>query len=199
MLVLTDYGYIGSTNALLRQCYEFLCWAKFAIDNDKEEVLKALHDAFYDNSSEQRADVLKYYFRRTSYENGTNTIATEKIINEGKKIFSSYAHFTHASSLAQQCPVPTEYFYDSIKECVAEIAMWIFILYKLAMKYFIKSIDAREKVDEDIVLSLESINVYNNFNEKLIGKLNKLEEIYGTIYDDLLDEMFVKTKWIINL
>lgn len=29
--------------------------------------------------------------------------------------------------------------------------------------------------------------------------MSKLEQVYHDIYDDLLDEMFVKTKWIVNL
>ena len=54
--------------------------------------------------------MLKYFLEKSVIK---QKVVVEDIINEGKKI-SNYAHFTHASSFAQQCPISTAYFYDII-------------------------------------------------------------------------------------
>ncbi len=87
MMVLLVNGYIGSTNALLRQCYEYLCWAKFAIDNEDINILNKLHDSFYSDAT-GRADILNQYFKKTSYIIDSDDIDISNIKDEGKKIFS---------------------------------------------------------------------------------------------------------------
>ena len=47
IVALIGYGYIGSANALFRQAYELLCWAKMALDTEDDRISKELHDAFF--------------------------------------------------------------------------------------------------------------------------------------------------------
>lgn len=47
MLLLARNGYIGSANALLRQVYEFLIWAKLTIDANDKSVLMKLPYGYY--------------------------------------------------------------------------------------------------------------------------------------------------------
>ncbi len=47
ILVLLQNGYYGSADALLRQVYELLAWAKIAIDTEDHDASNAIHASYY--------------------------------------------------------------------------------------------------------------------------------------------------------
>lgn len=82
MLLLARNGYIGSANALLRQVYESLVWAKMTIDTDDERILFQLHDGFYENTMRDRTFVS--FLNRIAYQTDGSGLTSEAIISEGK-------------------------------------------------------------------------------------------------------------------
>ena len=167
MMVLLDNGYIGSVNALLRQCYEFLCWAKLAIDNDEKDVLNRLHESFYGESN-GRADGLTSYFKKVEYITDSDEIDVSDIKSEGKDIFSNYSFYTHASRYTQQFPLASDDFYIEMEYCLAEVALWINVLYKVEESYLIKCLNQKDKNGEaDDFL----FGTFNYYNEKVLNQL----------------------------
>lgn len=118
---LVSDGYVGSANALLRQIYEFLVWAKAGIDSDKE-TLEKLNAAFYRDDFTYRVsatDILKAVRIEMS-----DTIYSEAELKEkGKEMYHKYSILTHASNIAQQAPYKQEKFYIILNACLNEVCL----------------------------------------------------------------------------
>lgn len=120
---LVSDGYIGSANALLRQIYEFLVWAKSGIDSDRE-TLKKLNAAFYNNNLAHRisaTDILK----ATKIDISTiqSSYSESELKDEGKRMYHGYSLLTHASNFSQQSPYKQENFYIFLNDCLSEICL----------------------------------------------------------------------------
>lgn len=194
MINLIKAGFTGSANALLRQCYEFLCWSKLAVDNEDVNVLKRLHDSFYNEGS--RADSLNTYLKKIKYTvDDENYIESNIIQAEGKDIFCNYSFFTHASGMAQQYPLKSEDFYEQVSLCCREITLWIICLCEIEIAYLEKCL--RNKSTD----SIELIMLFCKFNmtcEQLRKTQYKLEKIFPELNSYFIYDIFKNTKWIIE-
>lgn len=118
---LVSNGYTGSANALLRQIYEFLVWAKAGIDSDVA-TLKKLNAAFYKDNLSYRisaTDILKAVkidIVGTSYSEA-------ELKEKGKQMYHGYSLLTHASNISQQAPYKQEDFYIRLNDCLSEISL----------------------------------------------------------------------------
>ena len=114
---LVSDGYIGSANALLRQIYEFLVWAKAGVNSDSETLLK-LNAAFYKNDLSHRisaTDILRVLSIDTSEETSLK--------EHGKRMYHGYSLLTHASNITQQAPYKQENFYSLLNACLSELCL----------------------------------------------------------------------------
>lgn len=193
MIFLTNAGYIGSANALLRQVYEYLIWAKITIDTYDQEHLQKLHDCFYDFIMNGRADKLTELFHKVSYK--SETLSSEFIIEEGKSIFNQYAFLTHASLYSQQCPVPTEDFYSEIFMCYREIAVWILCYMELIKEHFLRKIKTYKCSDDLDMKELITFGAYNYLQEEIQKQEHCLERIYPKIDTAGVYRIFHEAKW----
>lgn len=137
MVVLAKNGYVGSANALLRQICEYIGWAKITIDNfDNINVLNELHDSFYDFEA-KRANVLSKYLNRIVFCRVSDKSEIESDIcrTEINSVFSSYSFLTHATCLAQQCPVQIISFYDNMESFLEEFVIWVMCLVEVIISY----------------------------------------------------------------
>lgn len=102
---LIQSSYIGSANALLRQIYEFLVWAKASVDT-KIERSKEISDRFFRSVKEQDpslGELISSLFTTFTYK-GFPEFGNREIKDEGKKLYKLYSALTHASGYAQiQC------------------------------------------------------------------------------------------------
>lgn len=121
---LVSDGYIGSANALLRQIYEFLVWAKSGIDSDVT-TLKKLNAAFYINDSHTHrisaTDLLKAV--KIDVDTTQGSRSESELQNKGKQMYHGYSLFTHASNISQQAPYKQENFYILLNACLNEICL----------------------------------------------------------------------------
>ena len=53
IVLLIRNGYVGSANALLRQVYDLLVWAKMALNTDNDAVLVEIHDDFFKDKADK--------------------------------------------------------------------------------------------------------------------------------------------------
>lgn len=120
-VTLVSDGYVGSTNALLRQIYEFLVWAKAGIDSDVT-TLKRLNTEFYKCDLSHRmsaTDILK--FVRIDIAN--SPYSESELKEKGKQMYHGYSLLTHASNISQQAPYKQENFYVDLNGCLSEISL----------------------------------------------------------------------------
>lgn len=102
---LIQSSYIGSANALLRQIYEFLVWAKASVDTTIEKS-KEISDRFFRSVNEKDPSLgeqISSLFSSFTYK-GFPEFDKGKIREQGKKLYKLYSALTHASGYAQiQC------------------------------------------------------------------------------------------------
>ena len=130
---LVSDGYIGSANALLRQIYEFLVWAKAGIDSDVT-TLKKLNAAFYKGNLSHRisgTDILK----AVKINIVNNTYSGSELKAKGKQMYHGYSLLTHASNIAQQAPYKQENFYVRLNDCLSEISLLFDVFLIVFLQY----------------------------------------------------------------
>ncbi len=193
MVELVNNGFIGSANALLRQCYEYLCWAKLAIDNCDDEILVRLHNSFYRKTLEGRADELIWFFKKINYEIGISNLTPKQIREEGKHICSSYAFLTHATSFSQQYPKKVDEIYKIIDSCLGETIMWLNCMCEVELLFIRKCFDYRCNGDE--WNSFIKYGTYVAFSEKILGKKSRICNFYPGVDETLINKIFKNTKW----
>lgn len=196
MLLLARNGYIGSANALLRQVYESLVWAKMTIDTDDERILFQLHDGFYENTMRDRTFVS--FLNRIAYQTDGSGLTSEAIISEGKKLYSNYAAFTHAGRLSQQVPIKTIEFTDSLEAFLGEVAIWINCLFSVTCQFRLKCQNALCEREINNTKILLNYGMYSYLVEEMDKYRRKLYRYFDNIDDDTIYRAFNGTKWIIR-
>lgn len=114
-------GYVGSANALLRQIYEFLVWAKAGINSDIA-TLKRLNTAFYKDNLSHRISAVEILKAVKIDVDGTPYSEAE-LKELGKEMYHGYSFFTHASNISQQAPYKQEDFYTLLNACLSEVSL----------------------------------------------------------------------------
>ena len=193
MLVLSREGYVGSANALLRQAYEFLCWAKLAIDNKDEQILIKLHDDFYNYEKEKKADKLQNYYKNVKFLSDSDDISEEDIILLHKNYKDAYAYLTHATVYAQQCSFPTHDYYELLIDFYRELTIWIFSLYEVALSYhIIRVVDGQYKTEWD---EEEAYGLLNYMEEMKSIDLCKMVKFFRGMNEEKMVCSFRDVKW----
>ncbi len=206
ILELIGAGYVGSANALFRQVYEFLIWAKIAIDNDIPESLVKIHDDFYlSDGNNSGRDVLSGYYPKLKYVSDDESLDEESIKQEGRFIFKMYSQMIHGGSLAQQCPLPSEEFYKNIEDMIRETALWIVCFSGVALSYIHKCLQAvdkeykqLEKSDDSEYLLYGDFMVGNHLSGIVYDQLDKIRTISPGMEQTRIYKIFTKTKWILE-
>ncbi len=135
---LVSNGYIGSANALLRQIYEFLVWAKSGIDSDNA-TLEKLNASFYKDNLSHRisaTDILKAIKIDTDEDSCCET----ELKTNGKQMYHNYSLLTHASNISQQTPYKQENFYILLNSCLNEICL-LFDVFLIVFSQYLDVLD----------------------------------------------------------
>lgn len=130
---LVSDGYIGSVNALLRQIYEFLVWAKAGINSDIA-ALKKLNAAFYKDNLSHRISAAEI-LRAVKIDVDGAPYSEAKLKEMGKRMYHGYSLFTHASNISQQAPYKQENFYISLNACLNEISLLLDVFLVVFSQY----------------------------------------------------------------
>ena len=138
IILLIRNGYVGSANALLRQVYELLVWAKMAIDTDDNDILIKMHDDFFKNSVTAEGDTLTPYFSRIDFTFKDKSLDKGMVLQEGKLVFKTYSCSLHGNSLAQQKPYRDDDFYDGMIALTRETALWTACLSEVLISFLRK-------------------------------------------------------------
>lgn len=133
---LVSDGYIGSANALLRQIYEFLVWAKAGINSDVA-TLEKLNSAFYGADHLSHRITATGILRATKISVDGLPYSEAELKERGKRLYHGYSLFTHASNISQQTPYKQEDFYDFLNACLSEI----FVLFDVFLLVFSQYLD----------------------------------------------------------
>ena len=130
---LVSDGYIGSANALLRQIYEFLVWAKAGIDSDVT-TLKELNAAFYKDDLSHKisaTDILK----AVKIDVVNSPYSESELKTKGKQMYHGYSLLTHASNISQQIPYKQGNFYVRLNDCLSEISLLLDVFLVVYSQY----------------------------------------------------------------
>lgn len=130
---LVSDGYIGSANALFRQIYEFLVWAKAGMDSDVT-TLKKLNAAFYVDDLSHRisaTDILK----AVKIDIVNSPYSEAELKAKGKQMYHEYSLLTHASNISQQAPYQQENFYVRLNDCLSEISLLFDVFLIVFLQY----------------------------------------------------------------
>ena len=119
---LVSNGYIGSANALLRQIYEFLVWAKAGISSNVA-TLEKLNAAFYNNDHLSRRITAAGILRAVKINVDSPSYNEAELKERGKQLYHGYSLFTHASNISQQTPYKQDAFYNLLNSCLSEISL----------------------------------------------------------------------------
>lgn len=130
---LVSDGYIGSANALLRQIYEFLVWAKAGINSDIV-ILKKLNAAFYKDNLSHRISATEILRAVKIDVDGTPYSETE-LKKMGKQMYHGYSLFTHASNISQQSPYKQDDFYIRLNACLSEVSLLLDVFLVVFSQY----------------------------------------------------------------
>lgn len=117
---LVSDGYVGSANALLRQIYEFLVWAKAGMNSDTV-TLKTLNAEFYKDNLSHRitaTDILK-----AARIEDSGSYSEHEMKEMGKQMYHGYSLLTHASNISQQAPYKRDDFYIFLNDCLSEVSL----------------------------------------------------------------------------
>lgn len=131
---LVSDGYIGSANALLRQIYEFLVWAKAGISSDVA-TLEKLNAAFYNNDHLSRRITATGILRATKINIDDLSYSEAELKERGKQLYHGYSLFTHASNISQQAPYKQEDFYNLLNACLSEISLLLDVFLLVFSQY----------------------------------------------------------------
>ena len=136
---LVSDGYIGSANALFRQIYEFLVWAKVGIDSDTE-TLKEVNAAFYKGDLSHRILVTNI-LKAVKIDITNGSYSETELKAKGKELYHGYSLLTHASDISQQVPYKQENFYVYLNECLSEISL-LFDVFLVVFSQYLDSLYA---------------------------------------------------------
>lgn len=199
-ILLIRNGYIGSANALLRQVYELLSWAKLALDAEDDSFLQELHNSFYINNTEKHNDGLGDFLKKAEYIIEDASLDKEMIKKEGKEIMSTYSCSVHGRSLCQQRPYKSDDFYAEMDGMIKETSVWIacFIevmedyLSRCAVKGSVRIEDAgmQNMREEDTRIMCINVLLENIFNQRI-----KTEKFFPLSYNTVIYKVFAYTKW----
>lgn len=118
---LVSDGYVGSANALLRQIYEFLVWAKAGMSSDIA-TLKKLNTAFYKDNLSHRISATEI-LRAVKVDIDGAPYSEAELKEKGKQMYHGYSLFTHASNISQQAPFKQKDFYIRLNACLSEVSL----------------------------------------------------------------------------
>lgn len=208
-MFLLEGDFIGSSNALLRQVYEFLVWAKATLDATKEQRDR-LGKEFFQSSAygdlSGRANISKL-FKSLEYE-GFPQCNSTVIMEEGKELYKLYSGFTHASAIAQ-IQYDTENKVDSgkMKEWSFKQIAFLADIYLFVLDQYIDEIKTQtkpllsEKVSErDDIAACLMCKAAIEFQNEIEEKHNQLchlidDEIESNpIWYSFIDEWRIKEK-----
>ncbi|WP_155242781.1 hypothetical protein [Butyrivibrio fibrisolvens] len=201
ILLLTQNGFYGSANALFRQVYEQLVWAKIAIDNDDINLLIKIHDDYYNENIKSGRDRLNEYYTKLKFEIYDDSLDEKKIIDEGKKVFSLYSNYVHGGSQAQQIPIASDVFYTNMRVVVQEIGLWIECLIEVIQQYLSKCLVFTNSNNtnsiEDFLISYEGKQhmVANYLNEQLYAQKSRIRSIVPDIDKQVIFQILANTRW----
>lgn len=190
-------GYIGSANALLRQIYEFLVWAKAGIDSDTA-TLEKLNAAFYKDDLSHRISATNILKAVKIEVSGLYSEAELK--EKGKKMYHGYSLFTHASNISQQAPYKQDDFYIRLNACLSEISLLLDV-FLIVFSQYLEILNA-PFIDEDDLSEKEKGYLWAarchageiKYRIPLYHKeLSKAQSIHGTY----LQIAFIE-KWLID-
>lgn len=136
---LVSEGYIGSANALLRQIYEFLVWAKAGISSDVA-TLEMLNAAFYNNDYHSHRITATGILRAITINVDGLSYSEAELKEQGKQLYHGYSLFTHASNISQQTPYKHENFYHFLNSCLSEIS-FLFDVFLLVFSQYLDVLD----------------------------------------------------------
>lgn len=135
ILYLASSGYTGAINGLIRQLYEFNVWSKIGLMDDSDFVDRATKE-FY-SSGDIRSS---RYLSKINYSlRGITSDEANLIVKEtGKSIMDAYSLLTHGTGIAQQCPFPTDDFYNLWTLCLNEVVIHYKCLLSIIQAYLRK-------------------------------------------------------------
>ncbi|SEQ64925.1 DUF5677 domain-containing protein [Butyrivibrio sp. TB] len=200
IIVLIENGYYGSANALFRQVYEQLVWAKIAIDNDDTNLLIKIHDDYYNKSSMPEKDRLNKYYTKLKFISYDDSIDDNIIRNEGRKVFSLYSNYVHGTSQAQQNPVASDLFYINMGAVVQETSLWIECLIELMQSCLLKC----QKLISNNINSIDYYLVSHDSNKYIVANYlmeimyahkNRLRSVVPEINEQVIYKVFANTRW----
>lgn len=147
-------GYVGSARALFRQIYEFLLWAKIARDAPDETILTNIKSHFILKQNEEGeivagyCNVMDFFKPKVKKPEYTVSIAVDRerfsdiaetdseLIKSSQKFYKVLCAYTHASSAAQQIPIPDNDFYEQWKLTLEELSGLTALFIEVFEQYF---------------------------------------------------------------
>ena len=135
------------------------------------------------------------FFKRTSFISESEAGKPEDVRDIGKRLFEHYSCLTHASMYSQQIPIKSKGFYLNVKECHAELGLWILCLMEVADSYW-----RRRLLEPDIVDDKQFVNCvfYNLILESYAKERYKLKQLIPGLEDSAIISIFRDYRWVIK-
>ncbi len=205
---LLSQGYIGSTNAMLRQILEHLYWAKLGIEADEDSLVK-LNAMFFDESlvSHPVTRILGI----TEICDFSEDTSGVQLKNAMKEVYHRYSLLTHATYLSQQNPYKTGDFYEYLNRCLTEVCILLDAYIAVYKQYCQKICDVC--VERKSGHTVDFLNIKTEEDRAIIRLCfiaTKASEIMGTLgyyHENLIEtqgnlfssiQMAFMSKWVIN-
>lgn len=208
-MFLLEGNFIGSLNALLRQVYEFLVWAKATLDATEEQRERLGKEFFQSPACEglsEHANISKL-FKSLVYEGFPQCNGTA-IMEEGKELYKLYSEFTHASAIAQiQYDAENKVDSDKMKKWsfkqvafLTDIYLFVLDQYIDEIKIQIKPLLGTEVSGRDNIAACLMCKAAMDFQNEIEEKHNQIcfltdDEIErNPIWYSFIDEWHIKEK-----
>lgn len=177
-------GYIGSARAIFRQIYEYLLWAKIALDADDDALIEIKQHFFQlpgishrqDKVSGNVIDYFKPRNKKTPYKVIIHIdrerffdvpVSENKVIEISKDLYSSFCAYTHASNSAQQLPTPEDDFYEQWRVTLETLTG----LYASFMEIFSQHFTVAWAIKNEFSIEFTGIDIEQPIEKKRIQKL----------------------------
>lgn len=194
LLIRSDY--VGSANALLRQIYEFLVWAKAGIDFPAERT-KEISEKFFANAEDtdpfqkQEDYIFTDLIKEIKFANIDEVDKNAITIDDAKKEYRLYSALTHASGYAQICCTTSNNEYNEFMTTWSQNRLCLLtVMFLLVLDQYIEKIKERvsmllstgtsinvDRSDiEDLVLCQHALDV----QKRIENYISELKNMYGT-------------------
>lgn len=201
MILLVREGYIGSANALFRQVYEHLVWAKLSIDCTDDSLSKKIHDDFYCLDDDRKNTQLTKYMKRITFQPidlDVNEAYSQVFISKaGKDIYHRYSSVTHASVYAQQPPCAMNSFYEIVQLCQREISFLMSCYISVLKSYLDRCISYTYSLSDDIKDYINEGIMYGHLCDLMCKSKYKLIKRFPDIGSMVIYRVFTDYKWVI--